>query len=304
MLADLLALVAVLLLLGLVYVKLSKHPLDPVALFCYLFAFFYVFRNVAIALRLDGPYPDNLFAPAQTSHLVLEGSLVLACFLSAFVFGYLVHQPFGEIYARLVPVAWRTPLARKQFRLLVFLTIVSTLISLALLARYGGVAGVIRAGKVTKELSGAYLLRIFPAVGGVVASSFALTVWRERRRTGSSHRFLSLIAVGSALLNAGYVMLWGSRQVAAVVIIIFLTGQWMVRREATAAGIRRGRPQWIKLVALAGILLVAVVGLRLVRDKLAIGQVSRSIQGQSDLRKVSVATNSTYFDATLLALRD
>jgi hypothetical protein len=57
-------------------------------------------------------------------------------------------------------------------------------------------------------------------------------------------------------------------------------------------------------VALVGLLIVAVVGLRVVRDNILEGHASSATQGQSEIRKLSVDTNSTYFDATLLAVRD
>jgi hypothetical protein len=305
---EILALSLPILVWGLILTKLSRHRLDPVALFCYCFAFFYLLRDVVITLGFDGPYPDINFLSSQTPGLVSKASVVLAAFLVAFALAYLLPIPIGRAFVKLVPVAWTEPTARRQARLTVILTVAATVISIILLARYGSFGGVVRAGKVTKGLAGSYILRIFPAVGAVVAASLLLTLWRERRETGTARRSLVVLALGAAILNAAYVMMWGSRTVVAIVLIILIAGQWIVGTSAAtpkeSRQARHGRPRVTRVVALVGLLIVAVVGLRVVRDNILEGHASSATQGQSEIRKLSVDTNSTYFDATLLAVRD
>jgi len=222
---EVLALSLPLLVLGLILTKLSRHRLDPVALFCYCFAFFYLFRDIVITFGLDGPYPDVNFLSSQTPSLVSKASVVLAAFLVAFALAYLLPIPIGGAFVKLVPVAWTEPTVRRQARLTVILTVAATVISMVLLAHYGSFGGVVRAGKVTKGLAGSYVLQIFPAVGAVVAASLLLTLWRERREAGTARRSLVLLALGAAILNAAYVMMWGSRTVVAIVLIILIAGQ-------------------------------------------------------------------------------
>ncbi len=303
---EIAALALPLLIWGLMLTKLSRHRLDPVGLFCYCFFFFYLFRDIVITFGLDGPYPDANFLPARTPALVLEASLVLAGFLGAFVLAYLLPLPVSEIFVKLVPVARTQPTVRRQARLTIILTVAATVISAILLAHYGSFGGVVRAGKVTKGLAGSYVLRIFPAVGAVVAVSLLLTLWRERREARAPRRRLVVLALGAAILDAAYVMMWGSRTVVAIVLIILIAGQWVTRTNAPIPKERRqgreGRPRAVRVLALVALLVVAIVGLRVVRDDI-LGHVSAT-QGQSEIRKVSVDTDSTYFDATLLALRD
>jgi hypothetical protein len=206
---------------------------------------------------------------------------------------------------RLVPFARAEPSPRRVGRLVVWLTIATSLVSLGLLARYGGVASVIRAGKVSKSLAGIYELRIFPSVGAVAASALALALWQEGRVLGTRRTGRALLALGAALFNAACVMLWGSRQGVAVVIAILITGQWLLGRRSGRGRESPGhRPGYARVLALTLVLLVAIFGLRVARDTVLRGHVSRPILGQSALRQLSVATNSTYFDAMLLGLRD
>ncbi len=308
MISEILALSLPVLLLGLIFSKLSRHRLDPVALFCYCFAFFYLLRDVVITFGFDGPYPDVNFLPSQTASLVSKASLVLAAFLVAFALAYLTPVPIGKTFVKLIPVAWTEPTVRRQMRLTLILTAAATVISLILVAHYGSFGGVVRAGKITKGLAGSYILRIFPAVGAVVAASLLLTLWRQWRATRTVRRISVFLALGAAVLNAAYVMMWGSRTVVAIVLIILIAGQWILGTGATrpkeSPQGRQGRPKMIRVFALVGLLFVAVVGLRVVRDDILEGHVSSATQGQSEIRKFSVDTNSTYFDATLLALRD
>lgn len=140
---EVLALSLPILALGLILTKLSRHRLDPIALFCYCFAFFYLLRDIVITFGLDGPYPDINFLSSQTPGLVSKASVVLAAFLVAFALAYLLPIPIGGAFVKLIPVAWTEPTARRQARLTVILTVAATVISIVLLARYGSFGGVV-----------------------------------------------------------------------------------------------------------------------------------------------------------------
>jgi hypothetical protein len=300
------------LLLTLIYTKLSRHALDPLALFCYGFFFFYVFRESVITLGLDPPYPDNLFIPAQTPHVLTTAGLCLLCFLGGVIAGYIVSERAVSVFA-LVPVTRKIPSIKRQTRLVVVLTAAATVITAYLLHRFHGVAGVVRAGKLNGSLAGSYELRIFPAIGAVTAASLAVTVWRDRRKSGPrrNSQLLGIAAAGAALLNSAYVLLWGSRQAAAIVLLIFLAGIFLLERQDRRAGnagasARRRRTSFGRLVLVGVVLALCITGLRIARDTVLVSNPSgtSAIQGQSPLRSVSVATDSTYFDAVLLAVRD
>jgi oligosaccharide repeat unit polymerase len=309
-LLGVLGLLPLLVVWGFIYVRISRHPLDPIALFCYMFFLFYLFRDVVITFGWDTPYPDGLFNPPQTGILLFKASLTLSLFLVAFAAAYVLLRPWGNYFVRLVPVTWNIPSVRSQRRLMTGLTIAATAISVFLLARYGGFGGILRAAKVTKSLAGSYALRVFPAIGAIVSASLCLTLLQRRKEGISSSRFLVAASLTCALLNAGYVYLWGSRTVVAVVIFILIGGQWLLGRGLVGNAavldeipVRR-RPRVFRVLVSLLVLLVVVVGLREIRDTALSGHYSTSTQGQSELRKISVETNSTYFDATLLALRD
>src|SRR5580692_5452493 len=98
MIGEILALSLPILLLGLIFSKLSRHRLDPIALFCYCFVFFYLLRDIVITFGLDGPYPDAFFLPSQTPGLVTKASVVLAAFLGSFALAYLIPIPVGKAF--------------------------------------------------------------------------------------------------------------------------------------------------------------------------------------------------------------
>jgi hypothetical protein len=297
----------VILILFLIHSRLSRHPMDPVALFTYFVGFFYVARELIITFHWDTPYPDFLFVPGQTQHLLVKAAVGLSAFLIAFAVAYVIAQPHAGSFARFTPAVWTVPSVHRHIRLVVFLTVAATIVSVLLVARYHGVGGMIRAGKKTGSLAGSYELRIFPAMGTIMAAALMLTLWHRRAITG--RRAPAYFAGMAALLNAAYVFLWGSRQAAAGVMVVLMAGQWLLSRDETGAGratavARRKRPRPLMVLALAAMLVAAVVGLRLFRDTVVAGHVTASIQGQSRIRQLSVSTNSTSFDAMLLALRD
>jgi O-antigen polysaccharide polymerase Wzy len=302
-----LGLFLVLLVILLIYTRLSRHPLDPVALFCYCFCFYYVYRDAVITFGWDVPYPDYLFISGETPHLLVKASLAITGFLVCYAIGYLVCAPHAAGLARFVPACWTEPPVKRHIRLVVVLTIVATFISIVLAGRYGGISGMIRAGKKTGSLAGLYELRIFPSIGAMMAAALALTLWQRRLETG--RRTPAILAALAALLNAGYVFMWGSRTAVGGVMVIFIAGQWILRRpreEKQREGIveRATRPRVMMVAALVLIMFASVIGLRLFRDTVLTGHVNKSLQGQTRVRQVSVSTNSFVFDSMLLLVRD
>src|SRR5690606_405604 len=98
------------------------------------------------------------------------------------------------------------------------LTAMATLLSVFLVARYGGIGALIAAAKVEKSLAGMYILRAIPAVGAVVAAATFLDA-RKRRAGGTA-----MISLLCAVANAGYVFLWGSRSLLVVIGAIVILG--------------------------------------------------------------------------------
>jgi hypothetical protein len=294
-----------------IYRKLSRHSFDPIALFCYMFFLFYLFRDIVLSFGWDTIYPDGLFQPTQVGPALLKTSLILSLFLIMFIVGYLICRPLGGAVARGFPIAWKVPEVGKLRRLMIVLTIIATAVTAGLLARYGTFGGILRAGKVTKSLGGLYFLRVFPAIASVVSASLCLTLLQRRREGRPSNRPLVATSLFCALLNAAYVYLWGSRAVIAAVLFIFVAGQWQLGRGMVGSSspklerrsARTGQRR-IRMLLTIGLLIGAVFGLRLIRDTALSGHVSKTIQGESEVRRFSVASNSTHFDATVLAIRD
>src|SRR5207249_5660572 len=149
----------------------------------------------------------------------------------------------------------------------------STVISVALLAHFGGVQAMVRSAKVEKELSGLYVLRLFPGLGALISAALVLHVRMGAKRSGRRHLALFAIAVASVTLNAAYVFLWGSRSVAAVSMLILLAGAWMFwgrsgSSDRTGRRLARARPQWVRMTGIAAVLVAVVVALHFARDHL------------------------------------
>ncbi len=287
--------------LGFIYKKLSRHPLDPIALFCYMFFWFYLFRAGLISLSLDTPYPDYLFVGSNVSRLVLKQSLVITFFLGLFAATFVMFQPAFSSLTRLVPVTADPPPLRRQVHVVVLLTAAGTLITVMLLARFGGPQEMIRAAKVDKELAGFFVLKIFPAIGSLVAIGLVLDLLQRPSREFASKTLLLPLALVCAVVGSAYVFLWGSRTTAAVSLLVLLMGRAVFRRGQKG---RRRRTRLVRFVVVAAIVLGLAVWLRVSRDVYISGQVNRSIADARPLRQLSVSTNSTSFDASLLALRD
>lgn len=299
------ALVAVAL-VALIFMRLSEHPSDPLAFFCYGFAYFYLFRNVVVASGIVSLHPEYLFAGWSIEPLMARTSLALILFLIFFMIGFLAHErhPLARRLVGLVPVTWREPRLDRQVRVAAVLTAASSLMTFLLLARYGGVSQMLFAAKGQKDLAGLYVLRSIPSVAALLCVALFLALrQKDAGRLGVRYR---AVALSAAVLNAGYVFLWGTRTVAALVLVVFLVGRLLFPAEGAGRG--QGRPgrrrRYLELAVLAIVLIGAIVGLRLLRDQLFIGRVSPAISGQSPVQQISVASNSTYFDANVLALRD
>lgn len=298
------ALVAVGVLL-VVFTKFSEHPSDPLAFFCYGFAYFYLFRNVVVALDIASLHPEYLFEGASEA-LVARASIALIAFLIFFMIGFAVHDhhPFARRLVGFVPVTWTRPRLDRQMKLSIVLTILSSLLTFVLLSRYGGISQMLFAAKGQKDLAGLYVLRSIPSIAALLSVALFLAL-RQKDQPWNHHGY-RLWALSAALLNAFYVFLWGTRTVAALVLVVLLTGRLLFHpeREGQVGDRLAIRRRYIEIAGVAIMMIAAVVGLRLLRDQLFIGRISPAIAGQSRVQQVSIASNSVYFDANVLALRD
>lgn len=273
--------------------SLVRGPTDVVLWFLLVFGLFYGLRPLLIVTGLDGPFPDEEFSTVDTPMVLTVTLLALSVYLAMVMLGVVVMtqsrvQGWGPFFVRA-----DIDLRRAKVVVIV-LTGVATVISVYLLARYGGVGQLILAAKVDKSLAGLYVLRIFPAVGALAAAATFLEAFR---RPGS--RSFAWMALACSVLNASYVLLWGSRTVLVVVAACIIFG---LRRPGT----RRTAPPRVWLRMLVGALLVVALagGLRIARDTLTRGEVQEVFAGASVSRQVSLGTNAVTFDAAMLAFRD
>ncbi len=284
-----------------IYRLWSKWPLDIIGVFCLDFMLFYGFRVFVVGFGIDGIYPDYLFtgdAPLVKTNLLIL--LFLATLAGGLFLGGLTNTRATWVFPSFSGVLS----VQRGVKASVVLTFVSSALTLVLLAHYGGFAGLIRAGKLQGDLAGLFILRIIPGLGAVVSSATFLELVRRRsQRFSPNQRLLATMAAGMAILNGIWVFAWGARSLLAIVVFMLLAGYVVFRTHDKPRRVRR-RQLWAGLIVVCLVAAGTIVGLRIVRDLTSRGVVNTSIAGQSAVRQVSVASNATYYDAFVLAVRD
>lgn len=284
-----------------IYRMWSKWPLDIIGIFCLDFMLFYGFRALAVGFGLDGVYPDYLFSGTPP---VVQTNMVILVFLLCVAAGLFLGGTTSARATWVFPSFKGQLSVRRGFAVAFALTAVSTVMTLFLMSRFGGFGGLIRAGKLERELAGLFFLRIVPGLGAVVSSAtFLELVRRRRQRFSSSARVQAVATAGMALLNGFWVFAWGARSLLAIVVFMLLAGTVVFRTGSAPARFRRRR-LWMGLTVVLLVAAGAIVGLRFARDYASRGELNATIADQSLVRQVSVASNATYYDAVVLSVRD
>lgn len=288
-------------------VLLGRGPSDLVFLFLLVFALFAGLRPLLFVVGLDGPYPDSLFPPIGTPGALTKTLLALSLYLALALLAIAVIT--GSRVRGWAPFFAGHEVDIARARAVTFvLTGLAAVLSVWLLAKYGGVGNVIAAAKQEKALAGMYAFRVIPAVGAIVAVATFIEVRRSRATTRVEELLLLVCALG----NAFFVFLWGARSVLTVVGAMLILGLRPRRRRGLRGQSKRqsrDRVQsrervLLRLLAAVLLVLVAASGLRMVRDTLSRGAVEESYATATVWRQVSVGTNSIYFDAAMLSFRD
>jgi|GEM_PF-1618072 len=287
-----------------IYRTWSTWPLDIIGIFCLDVVLFYGFRVAAVGFGFDAVYPEYLFAANPP---VVQANAVIFLFLACVALGLFLG---GNTTAK---ATWIFPSFRGQLSVQrgmavsALLTGAATAITLFLMARYGGAAGLIRAGKLERDLAGLFFLRMIPGLGAMVASATFLELVRRRRgRFTTNQRLVAAGCATMALINGAWVFAWGARSLLAIVIFLLLAGFIVFRSNPSTltSGRTRRRQLWVGLSVVLLVAAGSIVGLRFARDLASRGEVNTTIADQSVVRQVSVASNATYYDALVLAVRD
>lgn len=282
-------------LLALGGMTLTRGAGDVVMLFLLGFGLFYGFRPLLFVLGLDEPFPERLFEAATSAELVTKTLLGLSLYLALVLFGIAAvtqsrTKGFGPFFVS------REIDLHRAMQVVAVLTVLATILSAYLVARYGSVGGVITAAKVDKALAGMYVLRTIPAVGAVVATATFI----DARKRPEVSRLLAYAVLACAVANALYVFLWGSRSVLVIVGATLILGLRSRRRRSV-----KERQRVALRLGLAALLVVgAASGARVARDTLTRGEVQEVYSQASMSRQASLATNSILFDAAMLSFRD
>ena len=283
------------LVLGLVARLAARGITDVITMTALSFALFYGFRTILLVAGLDLPSPSYLFPSATLSADLTRALVGASLFLLALGAGiYATTGPNARGFAPFFVTGRPSP--QRQVHAVVFFTVCSALISAWLLARFGSPGALISAIKFDKALAGLYVFRVFPAVGSMLAAGAFVDLWRLPGR-----RPAAALCLLCAAFNGWSVFLWGSRSLIVVTIVVIVIG--LARKSG------RMRPghtlRGVVAVVVASLLVLAVAGaLRVGRDTLTHGETQDAFANASTWRQASLATNSVYLDAAVLAFRD
>jgi oligosaccharide repeat unit polymerase len=281
--------------LGFLATLAARGVTDVISLTVLSFSLFYGFRTALLVAGLDTPSPSYLFPlrslDADLTRTLLATTLFLAGMVTAV---WAIVRARWHGYAPFF--ASSTPPPDRQFRAALFFTGCSTLISLVLLAKFGGPSHLIAAAKFDKALAGFYVFRVFPAVGSLLCAGAFLDL---RNRPGWGFR--ATVCLLCSMVNSVSVFLWGSRGLIVISIAVIAIG---LGRGATSQGGSR-IVRTLLVVMMTAVLVFAVAGaLRSARDTLTHGKVQAGYADASFWRRASLATNSVALDAAILAFRD
>lgn len=288
--------------LAAIWLLFSRWMFDIVSIFCVSFVLFYGLRLVVVAAGADGLTPDYLFTSDESA--IETTNVLLLGFLVCVAIGLAAGQVANLRVPWLFPAVERRPVAGRYWYVALALTALSTAITAYLMVRHGGFGSMIRASKFDKELAGTFVLRIAPSVGSVVAAAGFIDL-RQRASRARDRRLRrrAWLLGGMALLNGFWVYAWGARSQFVVVAAIVLIGLAVFGTAERERNVHR-RQLLVRLAVVTLCVGGIIVGLRVGRDLLIGGSVNETISNQSVVRQLSVAANTTSYDAFVLAVRD
>jgi oligosaccharide repeat unit polymerase len=290
---SVLAVFGAIMILGRLFVR---RRFDVMFLSLLLFGFWFVFRPIQLAIGLDGPTPDYIFTTGHLDLVIMAEGAALA-WLASFALGAYAANAVGAPVMALFPTLRAEPNPSLVLIGLVALTLLSTAVTLWLLAASGGtLAESIRFVKAEKAVTGFYFLRQF-AVLGVLLATFAFFYFSylTRARGLYAPRWWSVLALLCFAACAFGIYAWGQRYSIAMATVALAAGfHYFVRRL-----------RWAELIGLGAIFLFAFLGLRLLRDALVFHEsVISPLDTGNIWRKIAVSMHGSQFDALLLAFRD
>lgn len=281
--------------LALIAFKLTSGLTDVVMLFVLVFGLFYGLRPLLMVLGLDTPFPDRFFNLTSASDLAGTTLLWLTAFLVFFAVGVIGVCTFVRPRGSLIFVR-EEPSLDRMYIATIGLTAIATVISAYMIARYGGVGAFITAVKVDKSLVGLYALKVPAAIGAVVAMA---TLVQMRGQMEQVTRRKSIVILMCGILNGFSVFIWGQRSTLVVVGVILLIGLRKAGPQRSAVA-----GTWLRLLLAVAVVFAISSGLRVARDTLIQGEVQDVVAEANVWRQASLATNSIYFDSSMLAFRD
>jgi hypothetical protein len=286
-----------------VYRSLVQHPLDLMALTLYYLALQLLWRPIVLVAGLDTPFPTELFLDRDAAGLIVHAQVVVGVFL--------LTLWLGARYLTLLvgPAQWlfprtRAPLSPRTLLVLALaLGALAFAVTAALWIRYGGPAGLLNASKVQQDVAESRALRSIP----MLAALFAVAAFFAPERGAVLQR---LAALGLVALNGYLSWTWGARDVPVIAAVALLAGSLIFTRTGHRVEGRSGwqwlrDPRWRRRFLLVPVVaLLLAFSLRTARDTVLWGELAPTLEGQSTVRQVAVATNNTFYDSLLLILDD
>ena len=261
------------------------HPLDGMAILLYLTAYHFVFRPSVIALGLDTPYPDDIFVGRGVAQLMVGTHLLILVWFAGLVAGNRLLRPASLLFSLGVPRPPNAISLKRLIRISIVLTVLATLVTVPLWARFGGFEGLLQASKGERDVANRSL-RVFPFVATITSAGAYLAAIRERRlgRRRSIAQF-QVLALALVITNAFFSFSWGARDSAVFGLIAVALGRVLYSTPDSETAHNRVVAWWTRggrarqLAVVLCIVLGVTFGLRISRDVLINEEVASFDRG-------------------------
>jgi len=263
---------------------------NPAVLLFLVLGMYQGLRLVLIGTGVDAPYPEHVFEGRDIDQMVLKTASVLMVFVACIFMGMAMWGRTRITAPRWSPFVMARPSLRAQLTVSGTVTLIAALISFALMARYGGPSGMVRAAKFDKALAGLFPLRVPASLGTVLGAALLIDAAHQRKH--------GAVAVGVLLtvVNGGFVMLWGARSSLVVGFAVVLVGLVFPASKTI------DRTVLPKLALVALMVFSVAFGLRASRELSLNGELM--FAEDTLARRMSLATNAIALDAALLVVND
>jgi O-antigen/teichoic acid export membrane protein len=267
-----------------------------------------VARPTVLALRLDTPFPDDEWVWRDLDSVLVRTQLAAILFISVVaVAAQVARSPVVRVDESTLQTRRQQRTRRRSRWLpsnqrlalwLPALAATAVLVTVPFWVRYGGFQGLTASAK-GREIVGPDRLMRAPSVAAAYLGMALALVTDDNGHRPWLRRGLAAYVVGAAVAYS-----WGARDAAVYPLLLPLVALASRPTRLSAAAVKRVLFKTPAVLVVLALVFGAGFALRVLRDVTISGNVQETIAGESFVRRMSVATNQTQFDAFMLVMAD